>query len=74
MHNIIIVILFVLSFTPGKTNVLKCRGGRVCLVVCVSAVRPRDLCDGLPNAELRRAPFKCRSRKNATLVRVMLRS
>lgn len=61
-----LVILSVSSFTPGKTNVLKCRHFRVRLVVCISAVRPRDLCgsDQLNAA----APFKCRTRKNATLV------
>lgn len=46
------LILLVVSFTPGKTNVLKCRGCCVCLVVCISAVRPQDLCDGLLNAVL----------------------
>jgi len=38
--------------------------------MCRRRVSRRDLCGGLPNA----APFKCRSRKNTTLVRVMLLS
>lgn len=42
---------------PLKTNVLKCRRCRGGLVVCVSAVRPRDLCGGPPNA-VRRCPVQ----------------
>lgn len=46
----VVILLVSHRSPPKKTNAIKCRRCRVCLVVCASAVSSRDLCGDQSNA------------------------